>query len=300
MNLNKILWTTDGSKESSSSLRYAAFFAEKYKAEILALFVSEIRYPIISLYPIPEDYILDIAKRNESKFQKRFKALSKMFQDRGLSFTSKIVRENVVDGIIKTAKNNNCDLIVMGKHGLGFIERTILGSNTAKVIKKTQIQVLSTSARGRKKITDISKILVPVDVTNTDGSSVLTAFDYAHEFNASVTLIYVFWLNEKINDVPPNLLRTLVLKANRQLKKTLVSTKQKWTKSGKKFNIDVDTEIIYGINPGRTVTWYAKKKKFDMIIMNTHSRSGITRLVMGSEAEKIIRTSSCPVLIEKP
>lgn len=300
MKLNKILWATDGSVESNSSLRYAEFFAEKFNAAILALYVNEIHYPLVSLYPIPEDFILVLAQKNEKKFQKRFKTLSDKLSKKGISFSSMIIRENVVDGIIKVAKKDKCDLIVMGKHGLGFIERTILGSNTAKVIKKTQTQVLSISGRRRKKIPGISKILVPVDVSNTDGSSILTALDYAHALGASVTLLYVFWLNEEIHDVPPNLLKTMVTKADLQLKKVMNTNLRKWKKPGNKSNISVKAEVIYGINPGRTITWYAKKMKMDLIIMNTHSRSGINRLVIGSEAEKIIRTASCPVLIEKP
>ena len=67
MKLQRILWPTDGSREANSSLRYAVFFAEKFKAEIIALYVSEIHYPIISLYPVPEQYMIDIAEKNQKK-----------------------------------------------------------------------------------------------------------------------------------------------------------------------------------------------------------------------------------------
>lgn len=300
MKLQRILWPTDGSKEANSSLRYAVFFAEKFKAEIIALYVSEIHFPIISLYPVPEQYMIDIAEKNQKKFEKRFKTISAKLKQQDIPFSHKIVQKNIPDGIITTAKNSKCDLIVMGKHGLGFIERTILGSNTAKVIKKSQIPVLSTSGKGRKKITQISKALVPIDVSDIKIKSVSSAIEYANELNASATLLYVFWLNEKVYDIPPKLLKKLVIQANQKLKKIAYTTTQNFKKSAKKLNTKINYEIIYGINPGHSVSWYAKKMKFDMIIMNTHGRTGVNRLLLGSEAEKIIRTAPCPVLIDRP
>ena len=300
MKLQKILWPTDGSEESNSSLRYAVFLAEKFKTEIVGLYVSEIHYPIISLYPVPEQYMIDIAEKSQKKFEKRFNAISSRLKKQGISFSHKIVQTNVPDGIISTAKNNKCDLIVMGKHGLGFIERTILGSNTAKVIKKSQIPVLSTSGKGRKKIAQMSKVLVPVDVSDIKIKSITSSIEYANELDASATLLYVFWLNEKVYDIPPKLLKKLVLEANQKLKKIAYTTAQNIKKSDKKTNTKINYEIIYGINPGHSVSWYAKKMKFDMIIMNTHGRTGINRLMLGSEAEKIIRTAPCPVMIDRP
>ena len=78
MKIKKILWATDGSKESDSALRYATFLAEKLGAEIVCLFVSEISFPITNLYPIPEDIIIEIAEKTENDQRRRAKELLKM------------------------------------------------------------------------------------------------------------------------------------------------------------------------------------------------------------------------------
>ena len=44
------------------------------------------------------------------------------------------------------------------------------------------------------------------------------------------------------------------------------------------------------------ITNAAKKLKADMIIMSTHGRTGLSHLFLGSVAEKIVRTATCPVL----
>lgn len=300
MNIKKILWTTDGSKESNSALRYAIFLAEKFQSEIIALYVSEIQYPIAALYPISEEYIVEIAEVSEKKFETKFKRLSKTLSEKKIPFSYKIIRNNVAEGIIKTVKNSKCDLIVMGKHGQGFFERSILGSNTAKVLRQSPVPVLSIKGRGRKEITQISKILVPVDISDTSDSAILSSLQYAQALNASVTLLYIFWLNEKAYDIPPNLLKNLIRKSKQKLEGIAASAQKKYVKNNKNSRVKIKTEVINGTNPGLAITWYAKKIKFDMLIMNTHGRTGIKRLVLGSEAEKVIRESSCPVLVERP
>ena len=299
MNLKKILWATDGSKESNSALRYAVFLAEKFQAEILAVYVSEIQYPIAALYPISEEYIVNIAEISEKKFETKFKRLSKSLSEKGIPFNYKIIRSNTDEGIIKTAKNSKCDLIVMGKHGLGFFERSILGSNTAKVLRKSPVPVLSIKGKGRKKVSQISNILIPVDVSDTTGSNILSSLEYASALSTSVTLLYVFWLNEQAYDIPPKLLKNLITKSRQKLESIAVSGKKKLLKLKKKSDIDIKTEVINATNPGLAISWYAKKMNCDMTIMNTHGRTGIKRLVLGSEAEKVIRESSCPVLIKR-
>ncbi|MGE5443086.1 MAG: universal stress protein, partial [Ignavibacteriales bacterium] len=45
---------------------------------------------------------------------------------------------------------------------------------------------------------------------------------------------------------------------------------------------------------------YATSKNADLIVINTHGRKGIKRLILGSVAEKVIQESHCPVLALKP
>jgi nucleotide-binding universal stress UspA family protein len=48
--------------------------------------------------------------------------------------------------------------------------------------------------------------------------------------------------------------------------------------------------------PADTIADYAKAQKIDLIVMGTHGRSGLERLLVGSVAEHVIRTAPCPVL----
>ena len=61
----------------------------------------------------------------------------------------------------------------------------------------------------------------------------------------------------------------------------------------------VFTDAAVG-DAAETITTYAQDKTVDMIAMATHGRSGISRLLMGSVAEEVVRTSPIPVLLVRP
>jgi nucleotide-binding universal stress UspA family protein len=50
------------------------------------------------------------------------------------------------------------------------------------------------------------------------------------------------------------------------------------------------------VNVSNAITEYAKANAIDLIIVGTHGRGGVSRLLMGSVAERVVRTAPCPVL----
>lgn len=66
-------------------------------------------------------------------------------------------------------------------------------------------------------------------------------------------------------------------------------------KQGRTFDVDVTTAIVEG-SPSREIIRYAEEEDCDVVVMGTHGRGGIDRLLLGSVAEKVVRGSSVPVL----
>ena len=64
-----------------------------------------------------------------------------------------------------------------------------------------------------------------------------------------------------------------------------------------KKGLAVKTEVLAG-NPAEKIIEYVKANGIDLVIMSTHGRLGVSRLVFGSVAEKVIRQSDVPVLIK--
>ncbi|MGH7820477.1 MAG: universal stress protein [Candidatus Binatia bacterium] len=66
-----------------------------------------------------------------------------------------------------------------------------------------------------------------------------------------------------------------------------------------KRRIRTRTVIATG-SPAQTIVNAARRLKVGLIVMATHGRTGLTHLLMGSVAEKVVRTSACPVLTLRP
>jgi nucleotide-binding universal stress UspA family protein len=75
-------------------------------------------------------------------------------------------------------------------------------------------------------------------------------------------------------------------------RKYLARTQRKLQKGG----IDTDTVSLEGL-PADVIIEYAEKNKIDLLIMSTHGRSGISRAVFGSVAEKVLHGLCIPVLM---
>lgn len=63
--------------------------------------------------------------------------------------------------------------------------------------------------------------------------------------------------------------------------------------------VEFDHVVEFG-DPAQCVVDYAKKNEIDLIIMPTHGRTGISRALMGSVTEAVVRRAECPVLCIKP
>jgi len=61
----------------------------------------------------------------------------------------------------------------------------------------------------------------------------------------------------------------------------------------------VQTIVTRGANPAELIARQAKKLRASMIIMGSHGRTGLQRLLLGSIAERTLRLAACPVLIVK-
>lgn len=69
--------------------------------------------------------------------------------------------------------------------------------------------------------------------------------------------------------------------------------------------VEVETEIFhantedYYLDAKRLIVVYAEERGFDMIVLGSHGRTGISRVLLGSVSEYVARNSHCPVLIVK-
>jgi nucleotide-binding universal stress UspA family protein len=137
------------------------------------------------------------------------------------------------------------------------------------------------------------KILVPVDFSEHSSEATRTAIDVAKRYGGSVTFLHVY---QPVTYVLPEgfvmYTATQLSDVLTEFDKLLEAEQRKAQQAG----IDrVAGELVQGV-PSTEIVRYAREKGFDLIAMGTHGRTGIKHAVMGSVAERVVRTATCPVL----
>ena len=64
--------------------------------------------------------------------------------------------------------------------------------------------------------------------------------------------------------------------------------------------VDAQAAVRVAPAPAHEIVEYAKSIHADVIVVGTHGRSGVSRLLMGSVAEHVVRAAPCPVLVVRP
>jgi nucleotide-binding universal stress UspA family protein len=141
----------------------------------------------------------------------------------------------------------------------------------------------------------ITRILVPTDFSGTSDAALEFAKTIATNFGASLHLVHVFedpfvtgaFAAETYAPMPPATRAALLDDATTRLGHRLPAEEEA--------RFHGTTEIITGISAPAIVE-YARERDIDLIVMGTHGRTGMAHLLIGSVAERVVRTAHCPVL----
>ena len=144
-------------------------------------------------------------------------------------------------------------------------------------------------------MTRITRILVPTDFSATADAALEYAFGLAERFGASVQLLHVLddpfvyeGMSPEAYIAEAPMIRSAMLKEAREKLRHRAGTREPHGAS-------IEAEVLFG-HGARTIAEYAAERGVDLIVMGTHGRTGIAHLVIGSVAERLVRTAPCPVL----
>ncbi len=146
----------------------------------------------------------------------------------------------------------------------------------------------------------IARILVPTDFSENARAAIEPARMLAERFGAHVDLLHVW------ESLPLGVPEWNVLGPNGKPTAARVVLRQLATQQLEKLVSELRGEgmTVHGrLEEGstwRAITRVAKEDRYDLIVVSTHGRAGLDRLVMGSVAEKVVRHAPCPVLVVRP
>ena len=136
------------------------------------------------------------------------------------------------------------------------------------------------------------RILVPIDFSDGSNRAIDQAVQLAGALGASIELFHayqlpVFALPDSSVTVSPTYVADLTDRAQKELNRQ----RDRLVAEG----LDVSTELLEG-NPADAIVERATALNAQMIVIGTHGRSGFRRFLLGSTTERVVRTSTVPVL----
>ena len=144
-------------------------------------------------------------------------------------------------------------------------------------------------------MTEIKKVLLPIDFSKASTVLLPYAIDFAEKYGARLFILFVAedpytysGIPDTTDLLPDQYFEGMVPRAQKKMA-TFVAD------NISKPSLDVEEIVLTG-HPAEEIINYACQEKMDLLIIGTHGFKGFERLVFGSVAEKVIKMAPCPVL----
>ncbi len=278
----KILVAVDGSQSSLNALHQAFRLANQEKCWITVT-------SVVPAYDgeIETLGINDIRAALRKPCEDALAAVQKAADAERMLVKTVCAEGEIYLRIVDLADAENCDVTVMGRRGHRPIERALVGSVAARVIGHSQRDVLVVpdgTSLGWKSI------VVATDGSRYSAAAADRAIAFAQSYGGALQILSVVDVPSEFYAEAPKAVEELVRKA----KEYVAEVRTKAASAG------VQAETFVGeAEAHEAITNLAKDRKADLIVIGSHGRTGLRRLLMGSVAEKVIGYAPCPVLVVK-
>jgi nucleotide-binding universal stress UspA family protein len=288
MAIKTILVPTDFSDNAARACEAAAGLAKALDASIHLLHVLHL--PVQAVTPeipvVPVGYWRDIVAHAESAVAEQKKKL----EAKGVRVTTEVFEDLPGFAIAAAAKRVSADLIVMGSRGLTGVKHAVFGSVAERTVRTAPCPVLTIKAEGGALA--LRNILVAMDFSPSAMKALELAQDLAKRAGpAHVILLHAYY-------IPVELEQFLVERGEPALEKLSKSVTQELEAALarlKQAGLSAEYVASRGA-PDQLIVELARQRKVDLIAMGTHGRRGLSHLLLGSVAERVVRTAECPVL----
>jgi nucleotide-binding universal stress UspA family protein len=276
----KILVAYDGSDQARNALEQAIRLADEEKSWIKVVAVVPSYQGELEMVGIG-----NIKETMEGPGRKLLDEAKTFANAKGVHILTNLEQGEPYERIVHVADDENCDLIIMGRKGANRLERALMGSVTARVIGHTNKDVLVVPDQ-RAILWD--RLLVATDGSLFGDMAVDDACRIAQTRGVPLTAVTVVYTNDEVSALAPKMVNDLI----GQAKKLLEDVRQRAEAMGVQL-----TPVVMEGEPHEAILAAAANLPATLIILGSHGKQGMTRLLMGSVTERVIGLSNCPVLI---
>jgi nucleotide-binding universal stress UspA family protein len=283
IDIKRILCPTDLSPYSGNAVRYALALARAHDAELILLHCT-------SGTDAGEEF---------GKLESSFLAHVSPSDLIGARWRSIVARaDDVGEEIMKQAQLENAGLIVMRSRRRPH-RAALLGSTAESVCRSAPCPVLVMHSDERELVSDqlgldLKRVLVAYDFSDYSELALKYALSIAQEHQAELHLLHVL-PPRSVNDPEiawyPIKGESAYHTAAHRLQRVVPAEVHLWC--------DVKTAVSEG-HPYREILSYAEKNDIDLISVGAHGAGFGMKALFGSNVDRVLRQSPCPVLVARP
>ncbi len=280
---DRILVPTDGSDVATAAAEAALSLARAFDSELHVI-------SIVESEPFPGfDQVTDELARLGRNAVSEMDAQA---TEAGVDVTTAVLEnEPVHRAILDYSDEHDIDLVVMGTHGRTGIDRVVLGSVTEQTLRLSPVPVMT--VHGDTVVhTPFESILVPFDGSASARSAVDHAIDLARETGATLHLVNVVNPAVMTGDFDAGMILDTLEESGEKLLETV-------SEDAENAGVEVGTASVLIGSPFRKIVEFADDQNVDCLVMGTHGRTGVGRVLLGSVAERVIRQTDVPVIATK-
>ena len=266
--VERILFPTDGSAGATATLEHAMDLAADHDAGVHVLTVDE------DGGDPPGREVLELA--------------ADRVHDRGLEVETTLRDGRPYREILDIAEKTAVDLIVMPTHGRTGLERLLMGSVTAKVMRLADLPVLTACPDAELRY-PYRRVLVPTDGSQCAQAALEVAVGLAEGADVPLSILSVVETQGANANIHPS--------AERDRRQILAERAIESAASNVDGRVpEVSTAVVRGRSIPKAIHEHAAAQRADLIALGTHGRTGLDRYLFGGVTEKLVRTADVPVL----
>lgn len=274
--MKKILVPVDFSDKSNHAVKLAAKIGEKSDSTIYLLHLVELPSGVVDMgagsnFSIPESMMY------LKKVKEKILHLKETFFSKNTSVKYSIRFQQPYEGIMEYSKKIEADLIIMGAKGVSDFEAMIIGSNTEKLVRTSNVPVIV--AKTNTENFSFENIIFASDFKDESKVSFQKLLDFCGNFQSTIHLLMVNTIDQFEST------KTINSKINMFI--------EDFELSNYTVNIYNDKTIVQGI------VNFAEDINADLIALSTHERSGLSKLFNDSIAQSLSKKATRPLITFK-
>ncbi len=284
----KTLLAVDGSEQSYEAARALTGLAPAEELTILTVVtVPGLSYPTLGA-GLAKDLSMQVEQAMREEAEKLLDRTVSLLPPHPGPMTKKLELGAPAEVILNLAKNQNCDLIVLGARGLGQFREQMFGSVSHRVMTHAHCSTLIVKGHLRK----IDNILLPV--ANQEDGDAAVNFLQQKPFreSAKITVLHVIPFSQPVWPVGaliPEDFRKEMVAHGEEFTGGIASTIEKLGYSAR-------GEAVMGA-PSFSIADEVAANDPDLILMRSHSRSGISRFLLGSVSHSVVHHTNSSILL---